>query len=41
VSGAVLGAVDERWRRELSVAEQALAALLLRSAGRGHGYLAR
>jgi hypothetical protein len=38
VSGAIMGVVDERWRQELSVPEQALAALLLRSAGRGHGY---
>jgi hypothetical protein len=38
VSGAILSAVDERWRRELSVSERALAAMLLRSAGRGHGY---
>jgi hypothetical protein len=39
VSGAILSAVDERWRQELSVSEQALAALLLRSAARGHGYV--
>ena len=39
VSGAILSAVDERWRQELSGSEQALAALLLRSAARGHGYV--